>query len=648
MRRILFIVLSVALVFKVEAQKSYDFEVDGLGYTLISPNSQNAFWTVEVSEITEELVNVVVPEQVSYNGQTMNVVKIELWHGAYSENKQNVKSITIPSNVNNVRLSGFPNLTSIAPIDGLQELVLYELSSLSQLIIPSSISKIGISRCYSLHKLIVLDGENELKWVNGYGITEGTFYAPIDTLYCGRNMNMSQTGYSNNFCLNLKSFGIGDNVTDLSLPHISDSLERLFVPKNLRDVHTSFHNGNWQEVVIEDAYGDLINSENHNSSEFYRSVFGAHTDGGYGLSCKKLYIGRNVPIFGFVIGCEQLICGPLTEYISLWGYTSGFSNEGGLEITGDSAYIKIYSRTPPEITTASYYPGNYFKNDTYMNTPLYVPRGSLEAYRNSDEWGLFFNIVEFDWDEPYYQIYANGNFEQVKITGERIYREGDTATLRARWQGNGSSDYVFYCWKENGDIVSQDNPYSFVVDGERTLEACYVKKKRNVCIKFVPRQEVNPDAENNMISCNGGYGWVEVLPRYDSIWIGSYSSGSTLFLKAIPKNGDSFLAWKDKFGNVLSEETEYSFIIEVSEEPAVTLMAMFGGTGIEEGLASKLYAIVNDRIVSIIGAEEQSEVLIYNSLGQEIYKGFERSIPIQKAGVYIVAIANKRIKIVVE
>lgn len=639
MRRILFIVLAVVPVFKVEAQNNYDFEVGGLGYTLISPSSQNAFWTVEVSDITEELINVVVPEQVTYNGQTMDVVKIELWHGSYSENKQNVQSITIPSNVNNVRLSGFPNLTSIAPLDGLQELVLYELSSLSQLIIPNSISRIGISRCYSLHKLIVLDGVNELKWVNGYAISEGTFYAPIDTLYCGRNMNLSQTGYTNNFCLNLKSFEIGDNVTDLFLPPISDSLKCLNIPPNLLDAHSSFYSGNWQEVVIEDAYKDLINS-NQNDYGGESSVFGT-------LKCRKLYLGRNVPVFRYIYDFEQFIIGPLTEYIKMDGAYNGVGSIPGIEILGDSAFIKIYNRTPPEIINSDEH-YNPFKHETYLHTPLYVPRGSLEAYRNSAEWGLFFSIIEFDWDEPYYQIYANGNFEQVKITGERIYREGDTATLRARWQGNGSSDYVFYCWKENGDIVSQDNPYSFVVDGERTLEACYVKKKRNVCIKFVPRQEVNPDAENNMISYNGGYGWIEVLPRYDSIWIGSYSSGSTLFLKAIPKNGDSFLAWKDKFGNVLSEETEYSFIIEVSEEPAVTLMAMFGGTGIEEGLASKLYAIVNDRIVSIIGAEEQSEAVLYNNLGQVIYKGLDRIIPIRNAGLYIVAIENKRIKIVVE
>lgn len=636
LRKILLIILAITIICKAEAQKSYEFEVDGLGYTLISPSSQKTFWTVAMTDIIEEMIDVVVPEQVTYNGQTMDVVKIDLWDSDYPENKEIVKSIAIPNNVSSVHLVGFVNLISIAPIDRLQELKIAG-SSISQLTIPNSIQRLGIAACYSLQKLIILDGNEELEWVSASGLNT------IDTLYCGRNMDLFHA-YS--YSLNLKSLEIGDRVTDLYLPHISDSLECLFVPKNLMDAHTSFHYGNWQEVIIEDAYDDLINSENHNSSEYYRSVFGAYTDGGYGLRCKKLYIGRNIPIFGFLVECEQLICGPLTEYISLWGYNSGYSNEGLIEITGDSAYIKIYSRTPPEIL--SDYPGNYFKNNTYLNTPLFIPRGSLDAYRNSAEWGLFFNIIEFDWEEPYYQIYVNGNFEQVKITGERIYREGDTATLRARWQGNGSSDYVFYCWKENGDIVSQDNPYSFVVDGERTLEACYVKKKRNVCIKFVPRQEVNPDAENNMISYNGGYGWIEVLPRYDSIWIGSYSSGSTLFLKAIPKNGDSFLAWKDKFGNVLSEETEYSFIIEVSEEPAVTLMAMFGGTGIEEGLASKLYAIVNDRIVSIIGAEEQSEVLIYNSLGQEIYKGFERSIPIQKAGVYIVAIANKRIKIVVE
>lgn len=639
LRKILLIILAITFICKAEGQKSYEFEVDGIGYTLISPGSQNTFWTVAMTDIIEEMIDVVVPEQVTYNGQTMDVVKIDLWDSDYPENKEIVKSIAIPNNVSSVHLVGFVNLISIAPIDRLQELKIAG-SSISQLTIPNSIQRLGIAACYSLQKLIILDGNEELEWVSASGLNT------IDTLYCGRNMDLFHA-YS--YSLNLKSLEIGDRVTDLYLPHISDSLECLFVPKNLMDAHTSFHYGNWQEVVIEDTYGDLINSENHNSSEFYRSVFGAYTDEGYGLSCKKLYIGRNIPIFGFIVECEQLICGPLTEYISLWGYTSGFSNEGGLEITGDSAYIKIYRRTPPEITTASYYPDNYFKNDTYLNTPLYVPRGSLDAYRNSSQWGLFFNIIEFDWDEPYYQISASGNSENIKITGDRIYHEGDTATLRARWQGSNYGNFVFYCWKENGEIVSRDNPYSFVVEGERSLEACYVSKDRPVYIKAFPMHNVYPYT-NNLISYkaeNDYNQWNDVYLQQDSTRIGSFRFGSVLYLKATPKDGDSFLAWKDEYGIVLSEDTEYSFEIELSEKPLV-LTAVFKGTGVEEEIPSMIQTIVNGRLISIVGVDANMEIKVFNGLGQIVYQGFDKNIWVYNAGVYIVAIENKRIKVIVE
>lgn len=34
------------------------------------------------------------------------------------------------------------------------------------------------------------------------------------------------------------------------------------------------------------------------------------------------------------------------------------------------------------------------ETDPYFTATLYVPKGSLEAYKNAEEWGLFENIVE--------------------------------------------------------------------------------------------------------------------------------------------------------------------------------------------------------------------------------------------------------------
>jgi len=204
-----FVLMAVLLVFKAGAQNTYDFEVDGLGYTLIPPSSQNSFWTAAVSVITEEKIDIVVPNQVTYNEQTLDVVKIEILHtptsSVFTENKQNVRSILIPSSVNSAWLEDFPKLTSITPNDGLQELVLKNITSLLQLVVPNSIMRIGVSSCSSLHKLVVLDGIEELRWVNGSSVQAGPFNSPIDTLYCGRNMDMSETGFPNGFCFNLKS-----------------------------------------------------------------------------------------------------------------------------------------------------------------------------------------------------------------------------------------------------------------------------------------------------------------------------------------------------------------------------------------------------------------------------------------------------------
>lgn len=72
------------------------------------------------------------------------------------------------------------------------------------------------------------------------------------------------------------------------------------------------------------------------------------------------------------------------------------------------------------------------------------------------------------------------------------------------------------------------------------------------------------------------------------------------------------------------------------------------GTGIEEESETQVSVMVRDRLLSIIGAEENEEIRVFNGLGQIVYQGYNQSIRLYSAGVYIVAIKNKRIKVIVE
>jgi hypothetical protein len=67
-------------------------------------------------------------------------------------------------------------------------------------------------------------------------------------------------------------------------------------------------------------------------------------------------------------------------------YIEGYTFEGCTGLTS----IYLFSATPATIYVWDY------DNNIYKNTTLYVPQGSLEAYKAADGWNKFVNIVEFD------------------------------------------------------------------------------------------------------------------------------------------------------------------------------------------------------------------------------------------------------------
>ena len=73
--------------------------------------------------------------------------------------------------------------------------------------------------------------------------------------------------------------------------------------------------------------------------------------------------------------------------------------------------IYLFSATPATIYVLDY------DNNIYKNTTLYVPQGSLEAYKAANGWKEFVNIVEFDptdiegvteEDAPAFEVTAGG------------------------------------------------------------------------------------------------------------------------------------------------------------------------------------------------------------------------------------------------
>ena len=125
----------------------------------------------------------------------------------------------------------------------------------------------------------------------------------------------------------------------------------------------------------------------------------------------------------------------------------------------------------------------------------------------------------------------------------RQYNNGDTCSVSA----NPGSHYTFDGWFENDSIVSSDNPYSFTVSGNRTLEGKFTANSYTITTN------VSPVSAG---SISGG---------------GTYDYGDTCTLTATPNQDYEFATWTDGDGNFLSNDNPFSFTVSGD----LTVRAMF-------------------------------------------------------------------------
>ena len=214
----------------------------------------------------------------------------------------------------------------------------------------------------------------------------------------------------------------------------------------------------------------------------------------------------------------------------------------------------------------------------------------------------------------------SNNTDYGIVNGSGTYHYGETVTLTAI-PVNGCS---FLRWTENGSVVSTDSIYSFPADRNRTIIGEF-EENYDVCSVIV--------TSNNL-----EYGIAEGG--------GLYRKGDRVSLIALPNNGCSFMYWTSN-GAIIDNYGDPNLSFYVYQNYSIVANFRYG-TGIEEESETQVSVMVRDRLLSIIGAEENEEIKVFNGLGQIVYQGFNQSIRLYSAGVYIVAIKNKRIKVIVE
>jgi predicted deacylase len=163
---------------------------------------------------------------------------------------------------------------------------------------------------------------------------------------------------------------------------------------------------------------------------------------------------------------------------------TAYGNNGQYYISCNGRYL---SRSSSSLTWSTSQPSNgrwYINaNGIYVTTSgwssttyyLYYNNGSFALSTTAQNNINFFTLGDCPTFE--YMVTATANPEEAgTIVGAGTYSQGETCTLTAQ----ANEGYAFINWTENGEEVSTEATYSFVVNAERTLVANFEEEMATV------------------------------------------------------------------------------------------------------------------------------------------------------------------------
>ena len=152
--------------------------------------------------------------------------------------------------------------------------------------------------------------------------------------------------------------------------------------------------------------------------------------------------------------------------------------------------------------------------------------------------------------------------------------------------------YYFVKWTKDGELVSSNATYSFVVTEPGSYEAHFNKRHYQVAASVTP----------------SGSGTVTGT--------GSFEFGETAELRAVPNDGYRFVKWT-KGSTVMSTDSVYSFEVTAN----LSLKAHFEVVdGIEENNTSvSIFPNPTDNVLNIV-ADNISSIRIMDICGMTVYE----------------------------
>ena len=199
------------------------------------------------------------------------------------------------------------------------------------------------------------------------------------------------------------------------------------------------------------------------------------------------------------------------------------------------------------------------------------------------------------------------------VTGGGTYEGGQQCTVTA----NANTGYTFINWTENGEVVTTNANYTFIIEGNRTLVANFALNNYTISVTSDP-------AEGGMV--NGA---------------GNYVHGTTCTLTATANENYEFINWT-KDGVEVSTEVTFTFIVTASE----TYVAHFNFDDyvIENASRCQIYPNPFTDILRITTDNTAHSISVYDLYGRLLKKQkvsstqFELDLSEFSAGTYLLQV----------
>lgn len=426
------IAMLAAMLFALLSASAYDFEVDGLYYTVESlPDLTCRCSGGKPNENGE----IKIPAEVNYRGKNLKVVKItgfrnrtslktieipnsvtEIGELAFYE-CTSLNSVTIPNSVKEIGFRAFAmcwNLNSVKLSNSMtiiEEYVFEKCRSLTHITIPNSVTEIRESAFYGCSSLSTVQIPNSVIKIGESAFNDCTSLTSVEipnsVTEIGKNAfqdchSLTSVSLSNALTkiddytfdsCHLTAIEIPNSVTEIGKEAFSGThLTKLIIPGNIKTIGKMAFSycTKLDTICFEKGKEELRYPDpNEKTALFYNTgknktvIFKRNVGCGDLRNVVNLIIEDSITNIGYLNGypkiLRNIIIGKGVDLNNLLTrYISDFSDLETLTVKDEIPFFTIQC-----------------SNAQYMNVKVRVPAGSLQAYKSAVGWKNFWDIEEY-------------------------------------------------------------------------------------------------------------------------------------------------------------------------------------------------------------------------------------------------------------